>query len=196
MAYVLKCATTIESVKAAEQAGEEARELMSDRTLAESLYKTDPNWSWEMMVQKQIDKGLTGDDIYKEIIASAQRSRKAVNKSLGLEWNMRVTYKKIINENKNNRIEFGINNFDYEDGIDYLAKIFCEKYDMIAEEKIDYIYFSVIKLHEGDINYELLWHEDIGNIVYAIEQDENTQKTLEKRLMVVLDDLNKRLEAI
>ena len=63
----------------------EARELMSDRTLAESLYKTDPNWSWEMMVQKQIDKGLTGDDIYKEIIASAQRSRKAVNKSLGLE---------------------------------------------------------------------------------------------------------------
>ena len=109
---------------------------------------------------------------------------------------MRVTYKKIINENKNNRIEFCINNFDYEDGIDYLAKIFCEKYDMIAEEKIDYIYFSVIKLQEDDINYELLWHEDIGNIVYATEQDENTQKILEKRLMVVLDDLNKRLEAI
>lgn len=34
---------------------------------------------------RQLDKGLTGDDIYKEIIASSQHSRKAVNKSLGLE---------------------------------------------------------------------------------------------------------------
>ena len=63
----------------------EARELMADRVLAESLYKTDPNKSWEEMIQRQIDKGFTGDSIYKEIIASSQRSRKTVNKSLGLE---------------------------------------------------------------------------------------------------------------
>lgn len=63
----------------------EARELMADRALAESLYKTDPNKSWEEMIQRQIDKGFTGDNIYKEIIASSQRSRETVNKSLGLE---------------------------------------------------------------------------------------------------------------
>ena len=63
----------------------QARELMADRKLAESLYKTDPNRTWEEIVQRQIDKGLTGDDIYKEIIDSSQRSRKTVNKSLGLE---------------------------------------------------------------------------------------------------------------
>ena len=63
----------------------EARELMADRAIAESLYKTDPNWSWEKIVQKQVEKGLSGDDIYKEIIASSQRSKDAVNKSLGVK---------------------------------------------------------------------------------------------------------------
>lgn len=62
-----------------------ARELMSDRQLAESLNITDPNLTWEEVVQKQIDKGLTGEDIYKAIIESSQRSRKSVNQSLGLE---------------------------------------------------------------------------------------------------------------
>ena len=63
----------------------QARELMADRELAESLYKTDPNLTWEQLIQKQINKGYTGDDIYKAIIESSQRSRKSVNKSLGLE---------------------------------------------------------------------------------------------------------------
>jgi hypothetical protein len=63
----------------------EARELMADRAIAESLYKTDPNWFWEKIVQKQVEKGLSGDDVYKEIIASSQRSRDTVNKSLGVK---------------------------------------------------------------------------------------------------------------
>ena len=62
-----------------------ARELMSDRQLAELLYVTDPNLTWEQIVQKQIDKGLSGDDIYKAIIESSQRSRTSVNQLLGLE---------------------------------------------------------------------------------------------------------------
>ncbi len=63
----------------------QARELMSDRQLAEFLYATDPNLTWEQIIQKQIDKGLSGDDIYKAIIESSQRSRISVNQSLGLE---------------------------------------------------------------------------------------------------------------
>lgn len=63
----------------------QARELMSNRQLAESLNITDPNLTWEQIIQKQIDKGLTGDDIYKAIIESAQRSRTSVNQLLGLE---------------------------------------------------------------------------------------------------------------
>ena len=63
----------------------QARELMSDRQLAESLNVTDPNLTWEQIIQKQIDKGLSGDDIYKAIIESSQRSRTSVNQLLGLE---------------------------------------------------------------------------------------------------------------
>ena len=63
----------------------QARELMSDRQLAESLCATDPNLTWEQIIQKQIDKGLSRDDIYKAIIESSQRSRTSVNQSLGLE---------------------------------------------------------------------------------------------------------------
>ena len=40
---------------------------MADRELAESLYATDPNLTWETMIQKQRNKGLAGDDIYKAI---------------------------------------------------------------------------------------------------------------------------------
>lgn len=63
----------------------QARELMSDRDLAASLNKTDPNLTWEQVVQKYTEKGFQGDDLYREIVNSAQRSRTSVNKSLGIE---------------------------------------------------------------------------------------------------------------
>ena len=102
----------------------------------------------------------------------------------------RVTYKKVINENKENRTEFLLINFDYEDGNDYLAKIFNKEFNMKVEEKKDYIWFSIIKLCEKNTCYELLWHEDIGNIIYSLEQDEDTVNELELRLQKVLDVVN------
>ena len=102
----------------------------------------------------------------------------------------RVIYKKVINENKENRTEFLLINFDYEDGNDYLAKIFNKEFNMKVEEKKDYIWFSIIKLCKKNTCYELLWHEDIGNIIYSVEQDEDTVNELELRLQKVLDVLN------
>ena len=101
----------------------------------------------------------------------------------------RVIYKKVINENKENRTEFLLINFDYEDGNDYLAKIFNKEFNMKVEEKKDYIWFSIIKLCKKNTCYELLWHEDIGNIIYSLEQDEDTVNELELRLQKVLDVL-------
>ncbi|MCD7947393.1 MAG: hypothetical protein LUG13_03730 [Oscillospiraceae bacterium] len=62
----------------------EARYLMSDRKLADALNITDPNRTWEEMVKIQIDKGFKGDDIYRKIIESSQRSRTSINQILGL----------------------------------------------------------------------------------------------------------------
>ena len=102
----------------------------------------------------------------------------------------RVMYKKVINENKENRTEFLLINFDYEDGNDYLAKIFNKEFNMRVEEKKDYIWFNIIELCEKNTCYELLWHEDIGNIIYSLEQDEDTVNELELRLQKVLDVVN------
>ena len=99
-------------------------------------------------------------------------------------------YKKVINENKENRTEFLLINFDYEDGNDYLAKIFNKEFNMRVEEKKDYIWFNIIELCEKNTCYELLWHEDIGNIIYSLEQDEDTVNELELRLQKVLDVVN------
>ncbi|OLA46865.1 MAG: hypothetical protein BHW39_02900 [Firmicutes bacterium CAG:552_39_19] len=89
---------------------------------------------------------------------------------------MEVTYKKHINVDKENRTEFLFVNWDYEDGVDY-------------------IYFSVIKLHLDKITYELLWHEDFGNMIYSIEQEEQVVDMLERRVKVVLSILNEKLKA-
>ena len=102
----------------------------------------------------------------------------------------RVIYKKVINENKENRTEFLLINFDYEDGNDYLAKIFNKEFNMRVEEKKDYMWFTIIKLCEKNTCYELLWHEDIGNIIYSLEQDKDTVNELELRLQKVLDVVN------
>lgn len=40
---------------------------------------------------------------------------------------MEVTYSKHMNEEKK-RLEFWLINWDYIDGSDYLAKLFCEEY--------------------------------------------------------------------
>ena len=63
----------------------QARELMSDRQKANFLYKNEPNLKWEEIVKIQEKKGLKGDEIYKEIIESSQRSRTSVNEKLGVK---------------------------------------------------------------------------------------------------------------
>lgn len=108
---------------------------------------------------------------------------------------MQVTYKKHINVDKDNRVEFLLINWDYVDGSDYLAKIFCKEFSMSVEEKVDNIFFSVIKLHSDKGNYELMWHEDFGNMIYSIEQEEAVVDTLEQRLKVALSILNGKLKS-
>lgn len=108
---------------------------------------------------------------------------------------MIVSYIKHINIDKENRVEFWLTNFDFIDGSDYLAKVFCERYKMRVEDKIDGVWFSIIKLQSNDITYELLWHEDMGNIIYSTKQDKDSIVELEVRLNYVLRELNQRIYA-
>lgn len=107
---------------------------------------------------------------------------------------MEVKYSKYINKQKNNRIEFLLINYDYIDGNDYLAKLFSEEYGFIIEEKIDGLWYSIIRLHLNSCIYELLWHEDTGNEIYCLNQTEEENYILQQRLERILSILNARIK--
>jgi hypothetical protein len=63
-----------------------ARDLMKDRTEAARLMREEPNMSLSDIVRhKYQNKGLTGDDLWKDILDSSRKSRTSLNKSLGLD---------------------------------------------------------------------------------------------------------------
>jgi RHS repeat-associated protein len=62
----------------------ETRDLMSDRRLAEKLAIKEPNLTWEQVVQKALDAGCQGDDVWRYVIDHSMLSRPSVNALLGL----------------------------------------------------------------------------------------------------------------
>lgn len=106
---------------------------------------------------------------------------------------MEITYKKHINTEKDNRVEFLLINYDYIDGNDYLARLFFEEYGFIIEDKIDGWWYSIIRIHLKRSTYELLWHEDIGNEIYSLNQTKKENEMLQQRLEGVLPVLNNRI---
>jgi hypothetical protein len=58
---------------------------MADRALAEQLEVTDPNLSWEAMIDQAKGKGYSGDSIWQYTIDAATRSRTSVNQNLGID---------------------------------------------------------------------------------------------------------------
>ena len=105
----------------------------------------------------------------------------------------KISYDKHFNPNKGNRVEFWINNFDYFDGIDYLAKLFCEKYHMQAEEKVEGIFFDFIRVYAHNVEYVLMWHEDIGTLIYDSNQNTRDTAQLEAQLSAIFQEINSNL---
>lgn len=103
---------------------------------------------------------------------------------------MSIQVVKYINKEHNDRIEYLFVNFDYFDGNDLVAKILCQEYQMLLDEKIDGIYYSIIKLYKDSTEYDLIWHEDVGNYMFSLKQDENSIIELEQRLETIIDKLN------
>ena len=64
----------------------QARELMEDQTARAELDKTDPNKTFEELIaDKMRRKGLTREEALEDIISTAGKTRKTINKALGLE---------------------------------------------------------------------------------------------------------------
>ena len=63
----------------------EARKLMGDRVRARHIEVEFPNRSWDQLVKKYSNQGYSGDDLYKKIIESSQRSNADIDKMFGLK---------------------------------------------------------------------------------------------------------------
>ena len=64
----------------------QARELMKDQELRRQLDKTDPNKSFEELIKDKMQrKGLDRTQAIEDILKTASKSRKSVNKAFGLE---------------------------------------------------------------------------------------------------------------
>lgn len=107
---------------------------------------------------------------------------------------MSIQIVKHVNKDENNRIEYLFINFDYFDGNDLVAKIFCQEYQMLSDEKIDGMYYSIIKLHKDSTEYDLIWHEEVGNYIFSLKQDEASIIELEHRIGVIVSKLNEILK--
>lgn len=91
------------------------------------------------------------------------------------------------------KVEYSFINFDYIDGIDYIAKFLCQEYQMQADEKFDGIWFSIIKLHKDSTEYELWWHEDWGNSI-KVKRKKELILELEQKLEIIVDKLNEMMK--
>ena len=94
------------------------------------------------------------------------------------------------------QVKFYFDDFPYIDGIDMIADIFCEKFNMTKSEKIDGFWLYIIILKDSYFEYSLCWHEDYGNYIYSEKQDEKSNEELEKRLTIVVEKLNAKLDAL
>ena len=51
----------------------------------------------------------------------------------------------------------------------------------------------MIKLHKDSTEYDLIWHEDVGNYIFSLKQDEASTIELEHRLEFIVSKLNKMI---
>lgn len=107
---------------------------------------------------------------------------------------MRISYVKHINKDENDRIEFLLTNYDYYDGNDLIAQLFVQEYNMESSEKLDGFFYSLIKLYDDTNEYELIWHEDVGNYIFSTKQGNDSIDLLEKRLTNIINLLNNNLK--
>lgn len=64
----------------------QARDLMMDQKLRVELDKSDPNKSFEELIEdKMKNKNLSYDEAIKDILGTASKTRKSINKKFGLE---------------------------------------------------------------------------------------------------------------
>lgn len=105
---------------------------------------------------------------------------------------MEISFVKYPDE-KFNRLEFLLINYDYFDGNELIARIMSEEFGFEIVRQFEGIWYKIIQINHDDSTYELLWHEDVGNSIYSLSQTDSENELLEERLKRVIEILNERI---
>lgn len=96
-------------------------------------------------------------------------------------------------DDKDERLEFLLKNFDYIDGNELIAKIMSDEFGFVPAGQIDGIWYKIIQIKKNDSVYELMWHEDLGNSIYSLTQNDYENDLLESRMNKVVEILNAKI---
>ena len=96
-------------------------------------------------------------------------------------------------DDKDERLEFLLKNFDYIDGNELIAKIMSDEFVFGPAGQIDGIWYKIIRIKKNDLVYELMWHEDLGNSIYSLTQNDYENDLLESRMNNVVEILNAKM---
>ena len=103
---------------------------------------------------------------------------------------MKIKAQKYINEFENNRIEFLFINFDYFDGNSLIANILSDCSTIEIGEKIDGIFYNIISIRNGNDDYKLIWHEDVGNYIYSVTNEKKAIDKMQEMVNFIVEKLN------
>ena len=109
---------------------------------------------------------------------------------------MNIVPYKYVNADKDHVVEFWLTDYDFFDGNQYVAEVLAQDYGMRVTEEIDGIWYIITRMRDDACEYNLVWHEDIGNYIYSTQQDEQTLQELEARVHAVAEKLNQRFQGI
>ncbi len=109
---------------------------------------------------------------------------------------MNIVPYKYVNADKDRVVEFWLTDYDFFDGNQYVAEVLAQDYGMRVTDEIDGIWYIITRMRDDACEYNLVWHEDIGNYIYSTEQDEQTLQELEARVHAVAEKLNSRFRGI
>lgn len=64
---------------------------------------------------------------------------------------------------------------------------------MQADEKVEGIFFDFIRVYAHNVEYVLMWHEDIGTLLYDSNQNARDTAQLETQLSALVQEINSNL---
>ena len=73
------------------------------------------------------------------------------------------------------------------------VQIMSDEFGFVPAGQIDGIWYKIIRIKKNDLVYELMWHEDLGNSIYSLTQNNYENDLLESRMNKVVEILNAKI---